>query len=165
MQQLKDADEHQWVKRDQAIWQFLSLTITIDPPRAAVGFFLIDQDSGNPVPVGEGIIFKNAAGVVIHLQPLPAAIYPSYQFVGMMSFMNSIATVEIIEEALTPTGRATVMITGFGFKARLDDLHRTRCRVERRLWSCQVACLSFAGGGERGKGLSGGRGEEGIFHE
>lgn len=81
MQQLKDADEHQWVKRDQAIWQFLSLTITLDPPRAAV--------------------VKNAAGVVIHhLQPLPAAIYPSHQFVGLMSFMNPIATVEIIEETL-----------------------------------------------------------------
>ena len=75
MQQLKDADEHQWVKRDQVIWQFLSLTITLDSPREALGFFLIDQDPGNPVPAGEGIIFKNAAGVLIHhLQPLPAAI-------------------------------------------------------------------------------------------
>ena len=54
MQQLKDADEHQWVKRDQAIWQFLSLTIALDPPRPAVGFFPIDQDPSNPVPVGEG---------------------------------------------------------------------------------------------------------------
>ena len=78
-----------------------SLIITLDPPRAAVGFFLIDQDPGNPVPVGEGIIFKNAAGVVIqHLQPLPTAIYPSHQFVGLMSFMNPIATVEIVEETL-----------------------------------------------------------------
>ncbi len=98
MQQLKDADEHQWVKRDQAIWQFLSLTITIEPPRSAVGFFLIDQDPESGAR-GRRHYLKNVAGVVIHhLQPLPAVIYPSHQFVGLMSFMNPSATVEILRK-------------------------------------------------------------------
>ena len=76
-----------------------SLIIQLDPPRAAVGFYLIDQDpGGDPPPPGEGIVFEDAAGNVIeHLQPLPAAIYPDHQFVGVISYTQAIARVEIEE--------------------------------------------------------------------
>jgi hypothetical protein len=76
-----------------------SLIILLDPPRAAIGFYLIDQDpGGDPPPPGEGIIYKDVNGNVIeHLQPLPAAIYPEHQFVGVVSYTAAIARVEIDE--------------------------------------------------------------------
>ncbi len=76
-----------------------SLTIQLTSPRAGVGFYLIDQDpGGDPPPPGEGIIFKDVNGDVIeHIMPLPAAIYPDHQFIGVISFGNPILTVEIEE--------------------------------------------------------------------
>ncbi len=76
-----------------------SLIIELTEPRAAVGFYLIDQDpGGDPPPPGEGIVFKDEAGNVIeHVEPLPSAIYPGHQFVGLMSFGQPIKTIEIDE--------------------------------------------------------------------
>ncbi|MDA0335880.1 MAG: hypothetical protein O2782_11995 [bacterium] len=76
-----------------------SLVIILNPPRAAIGFYLIDQDPGGDTPPpGEGIVYKDVNGNVIeHLQPLPAAIYPNHQFVGVVSYTAAIAQVEINE--------------------------------------------------------------------
>ena len=75
-----------------------SLTIEIDPPRAAVGFYLIDQDPGDPPPEGESIVYKDVDGIVIEtIEPLPTAIYPDHQFVGITSYGRPIAVVEINE--------------------------------------------------------------------
>lgn len=76
-----------------------SLIIELDPPRTAIGFYLIDQDpGGEPPPPGEGIVFRDVNGNVIkHVQPLPAAIYPNHQFIGVISYSAAIARVEIDE--------------------------------------------------------------------
>jgi len=46
----------------------------------------------------ESIIFRDVNGAVIKtIQPLPTAIYPSHQFIGLLSFTRPIAQVEIVE--------------------------------------------------------------------
>ena len=78
-----------------------SLVIELIPPRGGVGFYLVDQDAGDPPPAGEGIVFKDASDLVIEtIQPLPSAIYPNHQFIGITSLGRPIAKIEINEAAL-----------------------------------------------------------------
>ena len=73
-----------------------SLIIDLVTPKAGVGFWIIDQDGTD---TSEAIIFRDANGLVIQSVPLPTALYPAHEFVGMVSFTRPIAQVEIVETA------------------------------------------------------------------